>query len=529
MYDLILAGGTIVDGTRAKPYAANVCIKDGIIADISQQQVQDAKEIVDVTGLIVSPGFIDIHSHSDASPLVNYLADSKLAQGVTTELAGNCGISNLPATPEHIDEINEYFISQLELPTYETKPARMSITDYAADVKAKGANINACSLVGHGTLRLAVMGFVNRDPSEKEMEELKALLARELERGAVGMSLGLIYPPSAFSAKEELIELAKVLKKYNAILSVHMRNEGPKVFEALDEMLEITEKSGVHLQISHLKLMGKPQWGRSDELLKKIDDAKAKGMNITCDQYPFIASSTSLTAVLPNWAHEGGITGMMHRMETKEGTLCEELLQKVEERGGAHTILITSTHGYHPEWDGKYLSELAQEFGLSVEDTVLKILMECNTSVACVYFCINEDDMFNIMKKMYICIGSDGYAMSYDPQITQTNPHPRNFATFPQFFQLVRENNLMPLEDAVYKVTALPAQIIGLKDRGVLKVGNAADITVFDMQQFASRSTFLESKVRPVGMHHVLVNGSFALRDGAVTDAREGAVLMVKK
>ena len=233
MYDLILAGGTVVDGTRAKPYAANVCIKDGIVADITQQPVQDAKEIVDVTGLIVTPGFIDIHSHSDASPLAEYLGDSKLAQGVTTELAGNCGISNLPATPEHIDEINDYFISQLELPLYGVKPARMSITDYAADVKAKGASINVCSLVGHGTLRLAVMGFVNRDPSEDEMEQLKALLERELERGAVGMSLGLIYPPSAFSAKEELIELAKVLKKH----LTRERNSSLEEKEALADML----------------------------------------------------------------------------------------------------------------------------------------------------------------------------------------------------------------------------------------------------------------------------------------------------
>ena len=529
MYDLILAGGTVVDGTRAKPYVANVCIKDGIVADISQEPVQDAKEIVDVTGLIVSPGFVDIHTHSDASPLLDYLTESKLAQGVTTELAGNCGISNLPATPEHIDELNEYFISLLETPMRGAKPARMSITDYAADVKEKGTNLNICSLVGHGALRLAVMGFVNRAPSEEEMEQLKALLARELERGAVGMSLGLIYPPSAFSAKEELIELAKVLKEHNGILSVHMRNEGLKVFEAVDEMLEITEKSGVHLQISHLKLMGKPQWGRSDELLKKLEDAKAKGLNITCDQYPFTASSTSLSAVLPHWAHEGGIPGMMHRLETKEGTLCEEMLQKIEERGGAHTILITGTHGYHHEWEGKYVSELAEEFGLSVEDTVLKILMDCKTAVNCVYFCMDEGDMLNIMKQMYICIGSDGYSLSYDPEITKSNPHPRNFATFPQFFQIVREKNLMPVEDAVYKVTGLPAEIIGLKDRGVLKVGNVADITVFDMQTFASRSTFLDSKVRPVGMHHVLINGRFALRDGVSTNANDGAVLLIER
>jgi len=528
MFDLILAGGTVVDGTRAKPYEANLCIKDGKIERITDEPVTDAKEVVDITGLTVAPGFIDIHTHSDAAPLVNYLADSKLAQGVTTEVCGNCGISNLPATPEHIDEINDYFTSQLEMPLDGVMPARMSISEYAADVDKKGTIINVCSLVGHGTLRLAAMGFVNRAPSHEEMNRLKALLEQELECGAVGMSLGLIYPPSAFSAKEELIELAKVLRNHDAILTVHMRNEGPKVFEAVEEMLEIAEQSGVHLHISHLKLMGKPQWGQSAKLLRKIEYAKANGVNVTCDQYPFTASSTSLTAVLPNWAHEGGIPEMMRRMETKEGSLCEQVRQNVEDRGGANTILITSTHGYHPEWEGKYISDLAQEFELSAEDTVLKVLIDCNTSVACVYFCMDEGDMLNIMKQMYICIGSDGYSMSYDPKFTKTNPHPRSFATFPQFFQIVREHNLMPVEDAVYKVTGLPAQILGLNDRGALREGNVADITVFDWNRFASRSTFLDSKVRPSGMHHVLVKGNFALRDGVVTDVRAGSVLLKK-
>lgn len=525
MYDLVLQNGLVVDGGRAKPYTANVCIQDGKIAKITTDTVSGT-ETLDVSGLAVAPGFIDLHSHSDASPLMDYAVESKIAQGVTTEIVGNCGISILPATPERIGEIEEYITSQLELPVYGKKVAQMSVTDYARAVKEHGASTNYGVLVGHGTLRLAVMGFVNRAPSEEEMEQLKALLDRELSSGAFGMSLGLIYPPSAFSAKEELIELAKVIKKHDGILSVHMRSEGPKIFEAVDEMLEIAEKSGVHLEISHLKLMGKPQWGRSGELLKKITDARARGVNVNCDQYPFTASSTSLTALMPHWSHAGGTEEMLRRLREREGTICEEIGQEMENRGGPHTILVSSTHSYHPEYEGLYISDLAKQFGLDPIETVIKILIDCNTGVNCLYFCIDESDMLNIMSQMFISTASDGYSMSYDPQYTKTNPHPRSFATFPQFLQTVRERDLMPLEDAVYKITALPASVLGISDRGILREGLVADLTVFDPEKVASRSTYMDPKVRPEGIPYVIVNGQLALRDGRLTEKREGTVLL---
>lgn len=525
MYDLVLSGGLVVDGTRAKPYPASVCIQGGKISKITSEPVSGA-EVLDVSGLVVAPGFIDIHSHSDASPLVDYPVESKLAQGVTTEIVGNCGVSNLPATPEHRDEIERYISAELELPLYGKKIVQLSLADYVQAIKANGASINYGMLVGHGTLRLAVMGFVNRAPTEQEMEQLKALLERELSGGAFGMSLGLIYPPSAFSAKEELIELAKVLKKHDAILAVHMRSESLHIFEAVDEMLEITEKSGVHLEISHLKLMGKPQWGRSGELLAKINDARSRGLNINCDQYPFTASSTALTALMPHWSHAGGAGAMLKRLQTREGTLCREIGEEMENRGGPETILISSTHGFHPEYEGCYISDLAKRFGLEPVETVIKLLIECETSVNCVYFCINEADVLNIMSQMFISVGSDGYSMSYDPQFTKTNPHPRSFATFPQFFQTVRERRLMPLEDAVYKVSGLPAGVLGIKDRGVIREGAVADLTVFDPARIASRSTFMESKRRPEGIPYVIVNGQFAMREGKLTEKREGTVLL---
>lgn len=517
-YDLILSGGLVIDGTGRKPYAANVCVQDGKIAHITTDAA-DASEILDVTGLAVTPGFIDTHSHSDANLLLDAPTESKLAQGVTTEIIGNCGMSVLPATKGYFDEINKYV--QLNYRTH----ARNSVSDYAADVEAKGLSINCGVLVGHSMLRMAVMGFVNRDPDENEMEQLKALLDRELSRGAKGMSLGLIYPPSAFSSQEELVELSKVIAKHGGLLAVHMRNEGAKVFEAVDEMIAIARRSGAHVHISHLKLMGKPQWGRSVELLQKIRDAREQGIHITCDQYPFHASSTLVTAMVPHWAHAGGPEELMRRLREREGTVCQEIQKEMENRGGPNAVLVVSTKGAHPSWEGKYMDEIARELGVDPVDAVIRVTLETKTIGECIYFSMDARDVQNIMKEPYICVGSDGNALSFDKNFTKSNVHPRHFAAFSQFFQTIRENSLMPLETAVHKATGLAAEIMSIRDRGILAEGMAADIAVFDPNSYESRSTFMESRVPPVGMRHVLVNGKFALRDGVITQDRNGKVI----
>ena len=517
-YDLILSGGLVIDGTGRKPYVANVCVQDGKIACITTDAA-DAKEILDVSGLAVTPGFIDTHSHSDANLLLDAPTESKLAQGVTTEIIGNCGMSVLPATEGYYQEIDDYV--QLNYGTH----ARNSVSDYARDVEEKGLSINCGMLVGHSMLRMAVMGFVNRDPDARELEQLKQLLDRELRRGAKGMSLGLIYPPSAFSSQEELVELSKVIAQHNAILAVHMRNEGAKVFEAVDEMITIGELSGAHIHISHLKLMGKPQWGRSQELLNKIRAARDRGVHITCDQYPFHASSTLVTAMVPHWAHAGGPEAMMRRLENREGTIYQEIQKEMENRGGPHAVLVVSTKGAHPAWEGKFMDEIAQELGVDPVDAVIRVVLETKTVGECIYFSMDRQDVLNIMKEQYICVGSDGNALSFDKNFTKSNVHPRHFAAFSEYFQTVREEQLMPLETAVYEATGLAAEIMNIKDRGVLAEGMAADIAVFQPETFGSRSTFMESRVPPVGMRYVLVNGKFAVRDGVITQNRNGKVI----
>ena len=337
MYDLILRGGTVVDGTRSRPYAADVCIRDGRIARIAPDAGEEAREVVDVSGLTVAPGFIDIHSHSDACPLLSFQPESKLFQGITTEITGNCGTSILPSLPENSREIVQYFLMTPACSVRWSSTRRTGawtactgVEEYARAVAAHGCTANYGQLVGHGTPAGAVMGFVDRDPEPEEMERLKDLLERELRGGRLRHVPGADLSPSAFCKREELVELAKVLKKYDALLTVHMRNEGPRIFQAVDEMLDITRRSGVHLQISHLKLMGRPQWGRSRELLDKLAAARREGLNVTCDQYPYTATSTSMTALVPKWAHDGGRAALLERLRDPSRQLKAEIAAEME-------------------------------------------------------------------------------------------------------------------------------------------------------------------------------------------------------
>lgn len=522
MYDILLTGGLIYDGTGGKPYFANLCVREGKIAAVSDS-VPEAKETVDVSGLAVAPGFIDTHSHSDLSHLNPIPGLSQVAQGVTTELAGNCGGSVMPSLPETRERMNAYMRAKNGIDAFD------SVTGYAQAGSALGAPLNYGTLIGHSNLRVAVMGFVNRDPDEEEMLQLEALLDREMARGAFGMSLGLIYPPSAFSKSWELERLARVVARHGGILAVHMRNEGPRIFEAVEEMLSIARNSGVHVHISHLKLMGKPQWGKHRALLKLLTDARAEGLNVTCDQYPFLASSTGLSALVPHWAHEGGYSDMVKRLKAKEGDICQGIAREMENRGGPEAVMVVNTYGQNPQWEGKKLRELMDILGLDAVETVLHVLIHCGGKAFCVYFSMNKEDMLGIMDQTFICVGSDGASLSHDPAVTSYNPHPRYFAAFARFFQTVREEKRIPLETAVYKTTGLPASILGLSDRGLLKEGLNADITVFDPETVGSEATFLEARVWPTGVRHVLVNGTFAIRDGAYTGEKPGRVVLKGK
>lgn len=527
MLDILLKDGFIVDGTRRPGYRGDVGIKDGQIVKIADSINENAAKTIVVSDKIIAPGFIDIHAHSDLCPFIPGLQPvSKLYQGITLEVCGNCGMSNLPVTDAARNRLNSYISKCMDISLHGVTLEDDSITDYVKHIERSPAATNIGVLIGHGTLRGCVVGMGMRAVTADEQAQMEHLLERELQRGALGMSLGLIYSPSSYGDVAEFVGLAKILKKYNAVLTVHLRIESQHIFEAVDEMLEVARLSGVRLQISHLKLIGTKQWGRSCELLKKIDTARQNGINVRCDQYPYTATSTGLVAVVPEWAMDGGYEVMCQRLIKPTPELLQSIRNEIQERGGADRILIVLTHGHAEHYEGLTLAKVAEDMNLSYEEAAVKLLILAKGSVTCCYFSLDENDMENIMQQDYIAVASDGYALSFDKSFMDYNPHPRSFGTFPRFFQLARDKKLLPLETAVYKATALPAEIIGVTDRGMLKEGYKADIVVFSWNDICDTATYLDSVKRPKGIDMVVIDGKIALINGEQVVPNFGKVVL---
>lgn len=527
MFDIIIKNGLVADGTRNKAYKADIGIKDGLIAAVEPELSGGAGEVIDAEGLVVAPGFIDIHSHSDLCPFVPGLKpQSKLYQGVTLEITGNCGMSNLPVNDATRSMLTDYISKALELPLHGIMLEDDSITDYVKHIARMPAATNVGVLIGHGTLRGCVMGLEMRKPSEAEQKQMEALLEHELQNGAFGMSLGLVYPPSSYGAREELTALAKVLARHGALLTVHLRSESAKVFEAVDEMLDIARASGVHLEISHLKLMGKAQWGKSGQLLQKIKAARSEGLRVTCDQYPYLATSTGLSVIVPKWAMDGGFEALCARLKNPSAKLKAELAAELESRGGAESVLVTSGHGKGSEFEGKRLSEIMAMYNLSAADAAIKVLVDTDGAASCCYFSLAEEDVENIIKEDFIAVGTDGYALSFGKDFMKNSMHPRSFGTFPRYFETIRDKKLLSLEDAVYKATALAADILGINNRGRILQGMAADITVFDYAAIKDKADYINSAVKPQGIEYVVIDGKIALKNGEQVGKNTGRVIL---
>lgn len=521
MPNYLLTNGLIMDGTRKEAYQGDVAIVDGRIALRPSREAVQGAQVIDCKGLCIAPGFIDIHTHSDACALAEGGQASAPYQGVTTNIAANCGISIFPLNEEYGKEISNFCQRTIEIMP-KNGEAITCMQGYASAMEKAPKRIHYGTLVGHGTIRGNIIGFHEREATDEELDAMCALLDRELKAGAFGMSLGLIYPPSSYGNLREFAALGKVLKENKKILTVHMRSESTRIFEAVQEMLDVALASGVHLHISHLKLIGKAQWGRAEELLALIESARQKGAVITCDQYPYEASSTGLSALVPGWAQDGGMDSMLQRMQPPSEKLLQDMEAEIQRRGGAHCVEIASTYGHHPAWEGRRLDDIAAEVHLPAAEAACHVLLACQGAVATIYFSIDLEDVKTIMKDMRIAVGSDGYNFGYN---LDYKPHPRSFGSFPRFLQTVRDNHLMPLEDAVYKMTGLPADILGLTDRGRLADGLVADITVFDPMAVADTSTYSNPASQPAGIPHVFVAGQPAVLHGQLTDAFHGGML----
>lgn len=505
MQDIIIRGGTIIDGTGAPRFRGDVAVKDGVITAVGDLRGMAAKRELDALGRIVSPGFIDAHAHSDACFLKDGGGASKLYQGVTTEVTGQCGMSPFPGG------------------AFESFDAMVRAFEGGGYSMA----VNQAMLVGHGSLRAAVVGCDDRAASEGEIAQMCAMLARELESGAWGMSLGLEYSPGFFAGKDELHALAKTAAAYGGLVPCHMRSEGMEIHAAIDELAEIGRASGAHVHISHLKIDNYRMHGKAEEVWARIERARSSGVHLSADLYPFTASSTGLSIRCPKWSREGGDEAVAHFLQ---GPRREEVVEGIRSHyfnaERAETCLISDDAGYWPEIVGKTLREIAQEL-LHAEDyaeAAAEILIRTHGRASGIFFVMSEEDMLHFLRQD-IGIGSDGYALPCDPEKVGYRPHPRSYAAIAEFFRLARVHGLCTAEEAVRRVTKKAADMIALKDRGVLAPGMAADIVVFDPDCIAPRATYMNPIAPAMGVWHVLVGGGVALFEGEQTDWRGGRFL----
>lgn len=512
MYDLLIRSARVADGTGAPLYSADIAIRAGRIAAIGNLSGSPAARVLDASRLVAAPGFIDSHAHSDVSFLRADNSASKLYQGITTEVTGQCGSSPFPAASADPDA-----------------PWRcLSFDDFVRKSEREGRMaVNQAILVGHGTLRAAVMGYADRRPTVPELDRMKALLRRDLAAGAWGMSLGLEYAPGFFAEADELQALGAVVREFDGLVPCHMRSEGLHIDEAIDELLSVGRASGVHVHVSHLKLDNYRVHGRAPAVWDKLLRARAEGVNVTADMYPFTASCTSLSIRCPKWSQEGGSAALVTRLQGEQrADIIEGIRTHYFSAQRAETCLFCDDCGFWPEIVGKTLRFVAEEYLHTTDyaDAAAQVLVRTQGRAECIFFVMSEEDMLYFLAQD-IGIGSDGWALSGNPAEVGYKPHPRSYATIPEFFRLAREHQLCSLEEAVRRVTSKPADMIGLTDRGRLAPGMVADITLFDPDAYAPRATYLDPIQLSAGVVHVLLSGEFALKDGVQTALRGGQFL----
>lgn len=533
MYDILIRGGTIVDGSGAPAYKGDLGIKDGFISFIGMLQDESAPEVINAEGLVVAPGFIDIHSHDDLFVLENKTMDAKIKQGVTTTVTGNCGFSLFPVTPGNKQLFYDYVTGLFGLPEKDSGYA--GLDDFYEELKLRGSGLNVAALVAHGVIRIAVMGFDQSKPSTSQLAEMKRLLRDALRSGAVGMSMGLIYPPGAYADTEELIELSKVVSEEGGIITSHIRSESQFLLEAVEEMLTIARVANVPLEISHLKACGIPNFGKGKEALKLISDAKNNGVDVTFDQYPYPAGSTTATTLLPPWVLEGGVDIMLQRLRNHEvrseirlqvlngipGSPWETMWRLI----GWDKIVICSVQtDENKKYEGRNVQDISDELKVEPVDAFLNLLDQEEGRIILVMFQQDHHDLETIMTHHLQMFGTDGLP------IKGKKSHPRLYGTYARVLgTYVREKQLLTLEQAINKMTYLPAHRLGMYDRGLLRPGMAADITLFDKDTIDDLATYENPAVHPSGIDTVIVNGHIVLKDGTFTGLYPGKPLLKKE
>jgi len=525
-FDVIIKGGTVYDGTGEKPRVIDVAIRGDRIAGLGTFSAEQARTVIDAKGLAVAPGFINMLSWSTESLIEDGRSQSEIREGVTTEIMGE-GWSMGPLN----DRMKERMKTQQGDIKYEIKWS--TLAEYLRYLEQKGVSCNVASFVGATTIRDFVIGLDDKQPTPEQLEQMRELVRKEMEAGALGIGTSLIYPPAFYAKTEELIELCKVAAKYKGKYISHMRSEGNRLLEAIDELLRISKEAGIPAEIYHIKAAGQPNWGKADAMLAKIEDARKAGLKITADMYTYTAAGTGLDACLPPWTEDGGYPALFKRLRdpaTREKIAAEVRTpsDKWENlylaAGSPEKILL---NGFKSEklkpLTGKSLAEIAKMRGKDPVETLMDLIAEDESRIDCIYFLMSEENVKKEIAKPWVSFGSDEASQAPEGNFLKSNCHPRAYGNFTRVLgKYAREEKILTLEGAIRKLSGLPATNLGLDHRGFVQEGMFADVVVFDSATVGDRATFDKPHQYSVGMKHVFVNGTQVLKDGEHTGAKPG-------
>lgn len=519
MIDLLILGGTVLDGTGKPAFTADISVTNGVISDIGDISGAEAAHTIHAAGKCVSPGFIDAHSHSDTYILLAPSAESKITQGITTEVTGNCGASAAPLT------------GGARLPSdwaaMDYPSPWKTVSEYRDAVSKAKPAVNIMLLVGHNTLHGGVVGYEKTDVTPAHVADMITILEQAMDEGAAGLSSGLLYAPGLFAAEEEVVSLCQAVAKRDGIYTTHMRNETSRVIEALDETLRISEKSEVRTQISHLKASGSNNWHFLNEMLDKIHQAQEKGMDIAADRYPYLAGCTDLDVVLPDWAQEGSRETILARLlhPATRATIIKDMCAARRDSDWENITIGSVSAEDVARFQGLPLVSAATELGMRPAEAIVHIITKDKLRTSAFFAGMSEENMLRILAEPYVMIGSDASLRTTSGMLSNDYPHPRAFGSFPRFLKLVQDRTLMGLPEAIRKMTSLPAQQFRLKSRGLLKKGYAADITIFDASTIADTASYANPHGLSQGVEAVIVNGFVCLENGAMTGERGGGFI----
>ncbi len=517
MLSLKIINGTLLDGTGSAAKQTDIGITDDSITEIGDLSQAEAQETIDATGSIVCPGFIDVHTHSDTYLLIEPTAPSKLHQGITTEICGNCGASAAPVSSfEHLPS---------DWADKEYTATWSSMAEYRGLLEKQGIGVNAAILVGHNTLRRSIVGYDNRPASSDEFSLMKRQLEESLEAGALGLSTGLVYAPGMFAPREEIVELARIVARYEGLYGSHMRSEGDALLEAMDEAMSIGREAGTRVQVSHLKVSGRTNWHKIDDALAKMRNAIDRGEPVASDRYPYTAGGTDLDVVFPDWAAAGGRAAVLARLN--DSTTCDrlrsELIDSRDREDWSGVLVGSTTHPDNLRFRGETIPAVAEALDLPHPvDAILVLCRNDELKTGAFFAGMSEDNMRRILQEPYVMLGSDASLRSLTGPLSHDYPHPRAYGSMPKFLRMVMDESLVPLPEAIRKMTSLPATHFNIKNRGTVAQGYKADITIFDPDRLQDHASYAAPHALSSGITHVLVNGTQTLKDSQATGCLPG-------